>query len=532
MNRRVSWVSVFTAAVCAAALALSAAPAGLASAATSTTRGTGALTTAVSPSQPLPVATGDPRHPRQPRLPAPCIILGAALSTTTGEFSAADETTPPDTGRIQAALNRCAGTGRAVVLATGFGNGNNAFLSGPLTIGRREVLLIQAGVTLYASLNPADYQIAAQFPTNTCGTVSAAGGGCSPFITFTGSGSGLMGTRTPDGTLGAIDGRGEDTLVGSTQSWWDLAQAADSGGEQNNPILVEGDGVNNITIYQVELENSPMYHVYIQNGHGLTVWGVEINTPATARNTDGVDPVSESDVTIKDDMIQNGDDCVAVKSNAGTPSANITVDDVHCYGSHGLSVGSQTAGGVYNVLFENSTLNGLDSLGNLSVSDTGIQIKTDANSGGLTHRVTYTDICMTNIKHVLIFNPFYSSGGTEVPTQNDIVLNGVVSTDSESGAYSIFEGADAANPLQIALENVDLDNVTQDGNHGSEGPTLGESPTEYVNAYTYNTNIVPQGPEGDAANGVNVTAFQGTGTIPTCSIPAFGPPPVLGWGQG
>jgi hypothetical protein len=31
---------------------------------------------------------------------------------------------------------------------------------------------------------------------------------------------------------------------------------------------------------------------------------------------------------------------------------------------------------------------------------------------------------------------------------------------------------------------------------------------------------------------VNVTAFQGTGTIPTCNIPAFGPPPVLGRGQG
>jgi polygalacturonase len=530
MNRRASWVSVITAAACATGLALLAAPAGLASA--SAVRPAATLTTAATPSQALPVATGDPRHPRQPRLPGRCIVLGAALSTTTGEFAAADETTPPDTGRIQAALDRCAGTGRAVVLAPGFGNGNNAFLSGPLTIGSREVLLIAAGVTLYASLNPANYQIPAQYPTNTCGTVSAAGGGCSPFLTFAGSGSGLMGTRSPDRSLGAIDGRGEDTLIGSTQSWWDLAQTADSGGEQNNPILVEGDGVNDITIYQVELENSPMYHVYVQNGHGLTVWGVEINTPATARNTDGVDPVSESDVTIKDDMIQNGDDCVAVKSNPGTPSANITVDDVHCYGSHGLSVGSQTAGGVYNVLFENSTLNGYDSLGNLSVSDTGIQIKTDASSAGLTQRVTYTDICMTNIKHVLIFNPYYSSGGTGVPTQSDIVLNGVVSTDSESGAYSIFEGFDAANPLQIALENIDLDNVTQDGNHGSESPTLGESPTEYVNAYTYNTNIVPAGPEGDTANDVNVTPVQGTGTIPTCDIPAFGPPPVLGWGQG
>jgi polygalacturonase len=526
MNSRAPWASVMTAAVSAAALALLAAPAGLASASAPGAGRTASLTTSTPPSRGLRVATGDPRHPRKPRLPRLCMVLGAALSTTTGEFSTADETTPPDTGRIQAALDRCAGTGRAVMLAPGFGNGSNAFLSGPLTIQSREVLLIDAGVTLYASLNPADYQIPGQYPANTCGTVSAAGGGCYPFITFAGSRSALMGTRAPDGSPGAIDGRGEDMLVGSTQSWWDIAQTAASGGEQNNPILVEGDGVNNITIYQVELENSPMYHVYIQNGHGLTVWGVEINTPATARNTDGVDPVSERDVTIKNDMIQNGDDCVAVKSNPGTPSANITIDDVHCYGSHGLSVGSQTAGGIYNVLFENSTLNGYDSLGNLSASDTGIQIKSDADTGGLTRRVTYADICMTNIKHVLIFNPHYSSGGTSVPTQSDIVLNGVVSTDSESGAYSIFEGFDAANPLQIALENIDLDNVTQDGNHGSEGPTLGESPTEYVNADTYNTNIVPAGPEGDSANDVTVTPVQGTGAIPTCDIPAFGPPPA------
>jgi polygalacturonase len=253
---------------------------------------------------------------------------------------------------------------------------------------------------------------------------------------------------------------------------------------------------------------------------------VQIDTPATARNTDGVDPVSESDVTLENDMIQNGDDCVAVKSNAGTPSRNITVDDVHCYGSHGLSVGSQTAGGVDNVLFENSTLNGNDSLGNQSTSDTGIQVKTDANSGGLTDKVTYRDICLTNIKHVLIFNPFYSAGGTTIPTQRDIVVDGVVSTDSESGAYSIFEGSDAANPLQIALENIDLDNVTQDGNHGSESPQAGQSPTENVNAYTYNTNIVPTGPEGDSANDVTDTSFTGSGSIPTCDIPAFGPPPA------
>jgi hypothetical protein len=61
---------------------------------------------------------------------------------------------------------------------------------------------------------------------------------------------------------------------------------------------------------------------------------------------------------------------------------------------HWRPAAAPPAGGSYNVLFENSTLNGYDSLGHLSVSNTGIQNKTDANSGGLTDRVTYTDICM------------------------------------------------------------------------------------------------------------------------------------------
>jgi len=76
----------------------------------------------------------------------------------------------------------------------------------------------------------------------------------------------------------------------------------------------------------------------------------------------------------------------------------------------------------------------------------------------------------------------------------------------------------------IRKENIDLDNVTQDGNHGNESPQAGESPTEYVAAETYNTNMVPSGPEGDAANDVTVTPVTGTGGVPVCDIPAFGPP--------
>lgn len=131
---------------------------------------------------------------------------------------------------------------------------------------------------------------------------------------------------------------------------------------------------------------------------------------------------------------------------------------------------------------------------------------------------------MTNMKHLLIFNPHYDTGGTSIPTQRDIVLSGVVSTNSAKGAYSIFEGFDAAHPLQIDFENIDLDNTTQDGNHGDQGPTLGQSPTQYVDAGTYDTNIVPAGPLGNSTDDMTVTPIPGAGAIPACGIPPFGPP--------
>ena len=449
------------------------------------------------------LATGDPRPVRPPRVPPTCRRVFAGLSTTDGTFSAQDESNPPDTQRIQEALDACAGTGRAVELAPGWG-GNDAFLSGPLAVREGEVLLVDGGTTLYASLNPSAYQIPG---STTCGTISGDGNGCVPFIDLAGSRSGVMGTRGRAGQMGVIDGRGEMNMLGSSLSWWGLAEEAKSGGNQNNPKLIQSDGANDLTISDVELANSPMYHVLIQDGRGLTVWGIVVDTPAAgARNTDGVDPLSESDVTIAHNFLQDGDDCIAIKSNPGLASDNITVEDNHCYGTHGISIGSQTGGGVANILVRDDTISGTDSLGNVSTSNNGIRIKSDALAGGVTQQVTYHDICMTGIENPLYFNPFYAAGGTTIPTFTDIVLNGVVAVDSPANASSLFQGYDANHPLNLDLENVSLDNTAETSSNARIG--------------LYNSNVVPSGPN------VVVTPIHASGRIPSCAFPAFSYPPV------
>jgi polygalacturonase len=420
--------------------------------------------------------------------------LTASLTASNRQFSSSAESSPPDTSRIQSALNGCVGTGKAVVLAA---NGaSNAFLAGPLTVGGSEVLVIDSGVTLYASRNAANYQVSGK---PTCGTVASSGGGCKPFITVNGANAGIMGTAGSAGQ-GLIDGRGDLDLVGQSVTWWDLANTAKSGGSQNNPRLIQSNNVNNFTVYDLSLTNSPNFHIVFNGGTGFTVWGLRIKTPANARNTDGIDP-SGTDVTINNSYIQDGDDGVAIKAS-NFASQNMTIENSHFYGTHGISIGSETNDGVSNILVKNDTLSGKDSSGTTSTSDNGLRIKSDSSVGGLVSTVTYENICMTGIKAPLDFDPFYASGnGSHIPNYTNIVVDGAKAVSSPSSTKSVLEGFSSSVKLSLTLENVNFDATSTT----AENATIG----------VFDTNLSPSG------TNVTVTSISGSGSVPSCSFPSF-----------
>src|ERR1017187_1363065 len=170
---------------------------------------------------------------------------------------------------------------------------------------------------------------------------------------------------------------------------WTLSQTAKTdGNKQNNPRLIEAHSVNGFTVYDVDLINAPLFHVYFEGGNGLTVWGGRIKTPPTARNTDGIDPDSATNVTVNNSYIQDGDDGIAIKTNSGAAS-NMTIENSHFYGTHGISIGSETQYGVTNILVQNNTVSGVDSSGNVSGDNNGIRIKTTSSEGGTVNKVTY-----------------------------------------------------------------------------------------------------------------------------------------------
>jgi polygalacturonase len=402
------------------------------------------------------LASGDRRQVSEPVAPVrTCATVSAQHSLTGGAGEDADETAPPDTSRIQQALDDCARTDDSVVaVRLAASDTLTDFLSGPLTVRQGEVLLLDPTVTLYASRNPADYQIAGR---EVCGTVGRSGGGCTPLLTLSGAHTGLASAPDAAGRQGRIDGRGGQAMLGAQQSWWDLAQAAKGHGIQNVPRLVQATKADDVTLHDVDLVDAPGIHVSFQNADGLTVWGVRIQTPATARNTDGIDPAGATDVTVADSWIMDGDDGIAIKAGA-QPSAHISILGNHLFGTHGIAIGSETTAGVSDVLVSDDTVSGTDALGNASAASTGIRIKSSPKVGGVVQQVTYRGICVDAVKAPIDIDPLYGgSNGPNVPRFQDIVVSGLRATNSPHGATSVLKGVDTAHPLRVRLENVDVD---------------------------------------------------------------------------
>lgn len=334
---------------------------------------------------------------------------------------------------IQHALDAC-GSGKAVHLTPA--TGNSTFYSGPLTLPSSVSLWVDNGATLKAIPNPALYDTG----HHTCGTLDASGKGCNPFIWIKNAvASGLYGQ-------GIIDGQGNATMTGKSQTWWQLAtDAKQKNKKQNAPRLIQIDHSNNITLYQITLKNSPNFHVASNNTDGLTLWAITINTPSTARNTDGFDPMGSKNVTLTRSSISTGDDNVAIKAG-NAASSHISILNNHFGFGHGMSIGSEVNQGVSDVTVNTLTLDG---------TTNGLRIKSDRSRGGSVTGVTYDNVCMENVKNPIVLDTRYdtAASGSQIPVLRDITFNHV--KVMSVGSFT-FEGDSDRMPLGVTLKNVHI----------------------------------------------------------------------------
>jgi len=435
----------------------------------------------------------DTRNVKEPVIPPTCVTLKAtltAVAATSGEVEAraskAGSQNPAlDTARLQQALDHC-DKGHAVELASDAAN--DAFLVGPIALRADVTLLIDKGVTLYGTRNPEYYAI----NPGSCGIVNADSiSGCRPLITVkNASGSGIMGDGTIDGQGGAkimADGKP------SSKSWWDLADEARSAGRQQVPRMIDTDLSDDFTLYRITLKNSPNFHVAFHRGDGFTVWGIKIDTPKTARNTDGIDPAQSSNITITQSFIRTGDDNIAIKAGDG-PTTHMTVIHNHFYWGHGMSIGSETTGGVSGIRVYDLSLDG---------PDNGIRIKSNITKGGHVEDVVYDDICIRNAKYPIFFDSAYSFPGKgiqQLPVYDDITLHNV---RVAGGGKIQINGFDHTHRVGIKL----------DGVVALDGPTHYKAEANHTDL-TYGPGPVNLIFTGDDST---VTGKEVNGNLPACS---------------
>lgn len=410
----------------------------------------------------------DTRTVAEPKIPTTCIKL-EATKLYTGELWDAATEAREDTAAIQGAIDSFSAKcrpGEAVELAlagnTAF-KGANAFLSGPIELKEGVTLLVDKGVTLVASRNPADYDING---AGTCGTIPSQGP-CKAFITIHAKNVGIMGD-------GIIDGRGGAKLLGQSISWWGLAVKGEPTTERpagipySDPRLISATDADGLTLYRISLHDSPNFHLGVSRTNGFTAWGIHLKTPVhepgpndpRPRNTDGIDPGASTNVTIIHSWIDNGDDNVAIK----TGTTHISVIDDHFYSGHGMSIGSETNTGVSDLLVDGIVEDHTTS---------GVRIKSNATRGGLVENLMYRNICMRDVPVPIAISPYYNNQtiegfvdpgikGDRIPEYRNITLENI--TDTTTGDV-LIAGYDETHRTKLELRNVNIAGETADKIH-------------------------------------------------------------------
>jgi polygalacturonase len=414
----------------------------------------------------------DMRQVTEPKIPSSCVQLPAQLRAVSDKLAEADEG-KLDTTRIQSALDKCK-PGMAVELKPS--SGNNAFLSGPLEMRAGVTLLIDEGVTLFGSRDPAVYEVkTADATPGLCGTIATGAppatfpapqrpapvrGGCRPFISVTDAkDAGIMGD-------GVIDGRGYAKILGKDYSWWEMSRKAEPKNERYfTPRMIVASHADGLVLYRITLHNSTNFHVSVNQTNGFTAWGVHLQTPTTkgmdARNTDGIDPGASTNVTVAHSWIDNGDDNIAIK----TGTTHMSVLDNHFYSGHGMSIGSETYSGDSFLLVDGLTEDHTTS---------GIRIKSNVTRGGPVHDLTYQNICMRGVKNPIAISPYYTNQTTEgfedprytgdrIPDYKAITIRNVI--DTTSGDV-LIAGLDDNHRTEVTLDGVRVEGITPAQVHG------------------------------------------------------------------
>jgi polygalacturonase len=355
---------------------------------------------------------------------------GAKYVFEVTEFGATPDGRTLCTSAIQSAIDACAKAGGGKVVVP-----PGRFLTGPLFLKSNLEFEIVAGATLLGSTNFSDYR-----------TIQGRWEGLDRKI--------FASLLTGDG-IENVTITGNGTLDGQGSVWWDahrktmaLRQAKGLiGREPENPPgsplpwprprMINLYRSKNVRISGLSIVNSPSWNVHPVLCEKVCIDGLTIINPVTSPNTDGIDPESCRNVIISNCYISTGDDCIVIKSgykyqkeNPYTVCENIVITNcVFGKGHGGVAIGSETAGGVRNLVASNCVCDG---------TTRGLYIKTARGRGSVIEDVRADNWTMRNLSEAaiavsLIYEPTDADDAMPVdettPTVRNIHFSRVTATN-------------------------------------------------------------------------------------------------------
>lgn len=313
------------------------------------------------------------------------------------------------TKAFRAAIEACtkAGGGRVVVP-------KGTFLTGAIHLRNNVNLHVTKDATILFSTNTADY-MPPVFTRFECTEVMNFSG---LIYAFEQKNIAVTGEGTLDGQASDANWHQWKSSAGAdikrlTQMGKDNVPVKDrvfGQGHHLRPNFVQPVRCRNVLIEGVRLINSPMWvlnPVYCTN---VTIRAVNVQTKGP--NTDGCDPDSCTDVLIKDCRFSNGDDCIAIKSGrdhdgrrVNIPSQNIIIQNCVFEAGHGgVTMGSETAGGIQNVFAEDCQFDSAD-------LDMAMRFKTNPARGGYIENIYFRNCTVKTAKFGIHMTMRYSSSG-------------------------------------------------------------------------------------------------------------------------
>lgn len=363
---------------------------------------------------------------------------GAKKICDARKYGAQADGVTKDTKAIQAAIDDCskAKGGGTVTLSGG------TFLSAPIVLKDNVTLDVATGATLLGSPDHNDYPQLEVF--RAAGRQSLVSADHASNIAITGS--------------GVIDGNGA--------SWWNEARSTPGSGIVGvgvfRPRLVVFNYCQHIRMEGVTVQNSPSWQIVPYYSDDIVIRNIKVLAPYPSPNTDAIDPFSSSNIVIDHVYADTGDDNIAIKSGEinspgpDSPSRNITITDCDFEHGHGLSIGSEIAGGVQNVHAERIHFKG---------TDQGIRIKSARDRGNDVSNLSFKDLTMEDVKTAILITEYYPHPAPEgdvpaepvgrlTPKFHNFTIENVNATGSDTAGTIV--GLPESPVLGLSMKNVHI----------------------------------------------------------------------------